>query len=260
MPNRRPLLLAIDVGNSTATYAVFSGKQIKHSSYIRSYSIPQYIKKTIKSGGNSASYSVIISSVVPYLTRKLAKTIKQVSPRAPLYIMGQNLRLKSPMKYRSKALGADRLANIYGALKRYKPPILVIDYGTAITFDYISKKGIFEGGLIIPGLELSARALEEHTALLPKLGAIKPTRGLFGRNTKEAMNAGLFNGFAALSDGLIERFRKLCRPAKLTVVATGGIAAKIAPYVQYFDYVDPMHTIRSLALIYENEIQKTHVR
>jgi len=261
MPNKQSLILAIDIGNSAATYGLCSGRQIKRSGYVLSDDIPKISLKIIKSGISRHNYKVIISSVVPQITLKLSKSIKRVfGSKVPLHILGKNLKISVSTRYSQRALGADRLANVYGALRRYKPPILVIDYGTAITFDYISKRGIFEGGLIIPGLNLSARALGEHTALLPSLKKLGPVRGLCGRNTKEAINAGVLIGFAALSDGLVERFQKFCRPRRLTVLATGGLAKKVAPYVRHFDYVDPMHTIRSLALIYRNEIEKTNVR
>ncbi len=248
------LLIAIDLGNSAASYGVYSGAKLLSSGYAGNDSIPKLVNTIYKKGVLDHNNKVIISSVVPYLTLKLTESVGRYIPKNRVYVIGKTFKLKIPMKYRQKDLGSDRLVNIYGALRRYKLPVLIADFGTAITFDCISKKGIFEGGLIVPGIGLSADALAEKTALLPKLTEIKSVRGLVGRNTKEAMYSGLLNGFGALSDGLIERFRK--RYGKLTVVATGGFAVKIAPYVKHFDYIDPLHTIHSLALIYRNEIEK----
>ncbi len=254
MPKSHNLLLNIDLGNSAASYGVYAGSKLVRTGYAYNDSIPKLVHNIAKSGVLKYTETVIISSVVPHLTVKLINSIRHFAPKSRIYLIGKTLRPKIPMKYSQKDLGSDRLVNIYGAIRRYKLPVLIVDFGTAITFDYVSKKGVFEGGLIVPGIKLSADALAEKTALLPKLKEIKSVRGLVGRNTKVAMYSGLLNGFGALSDGLIERFKK--RYGKLTVLATGGFAAKIAPYAKHFDYVDPLHTICSLALIYQNEIAK----
>lgn len=250
----RPLI-AIDLGNSSITYGVYSANQLKTHGYLLSRNIPKLSSIIAKSGVFFHHPLVIISSVVPYLTKKSVKLISRFIPKNRIYVIGSTIKLRIPMRYDRKMLGPDRLVNIYGAIKRYELPVLIVDFGTAITFDYVSKGGIFEGGLIVPGIQLSADALAEKTALLPKLVKIKSVRNLVGRNTKEAMYSGLLNGFGALSDGLIERFRKQYG-SKLTVLATGGFAAKIAPYARHFDYVDPLHTIHSLVLICRNEIEK----
>ena len=251
---RKAALLAIDVGNSTASYGIFEGGVLRSKGYIENINIPQFSYKLINKWGNCKYFKVIISSAVPHLTKKLVHSLRRIVPRRSVYLVGQNIPLRVPMRYRKKVLGQDRLVNIYGALKRYKTPCLVIDFGTAITFDYISKSGIFEGGLIVPGIRLSLDALWEKTALLPRIRRLKHVRALIGRETKSAMLSGILNGFGALTDGLVKRFRERSS-SKLTVVATGGYAAKIALYTTSFDYLDPLHTIRSLALIYEREIK-----
>jgi len=255
MSNKRNLFVVIDLGNSAATYGVYAGTKLEASGYVVNNSIPKLVNSMNKNGALVHSDSVIVSSVVPDLTLKLVESLSRFIPKTKVYIIGRAVKLKIPMHYDYRSLGSDRLVNIYGAIKRYKLPILIIDFGTAITFDYVSKRGVFEGGLIVPGVKLSADVLAEKTALLPKLKEIKSVRSLVGRNTKEAMCSGLLNGFGALSDGLIERFRKQYG-AKFRVLVTGGFAVKIAPYAKHFDDVDPLHTIRSLALIYQNEIEK----
>ena len=254
MHSSHNLFIVIDLGNSATTYGVYSGVKLKSSGYLQNNNIPKLIGYLHKSGALIRSRSVLISSVVPDLTFKLTKSISRFISKNRIHRVESILKGKVLMRYSRKTLGSDRLVNIYGAVRQYKLPILIADFGTAITFDYISKKGIFEGGLIVPGIKLSADALAEKTALLPKLKEIKSVHKLVGRNTKDAMYSGLLNGFGALSDGLIERFRKQY-DSKLKVLATGGFAMKIAPYVKRFDYIDPLHTIRSLALIYRNEIK-----
>ena len=249
------LLLTIDIGNSMTSYRVFVSGISPHIGYVSRYDIPKIVKKICKSGVNSNNIKCIISSVVPKTTAELVKSLTRIVPRRSLYIVGKDVFPEIRMKYQRKLLGSDRLVNIYGAVKRYKLPILVVDFGTAITFDYVGKSGVFEGGLIVPGVEISFRALEEKTALLPKLEKIEDVRGLVGHNTKSAMWSGLLNGFGALADGLIGRFKQEYG-SDLKVLATGGFARRIARYTRKLDYVDPLHTLRSLALIYKNEIEE----
>lgn len=250
-------LIAIDLGNSSSTYGIYRGRSLKASGYSHGNNILKLGLLLAKSGALKYNPSVIISSVVPFLTDKLVKSIKKSAPKSPVYVVGRNVRPKVPMKYDRRALGSDRLVNLYGASNLYKPPLLIIDFGTAITFDYLSKSGIFEGGLIVPGIDIAFKALQENTALLPKLKQIKPIHTLVGRNTKSAMYSGILNGFGALSDGLIERFRKQYG-RKLTVLATGGFASRIASYMDGLDRVDPLHTVRSLEIIYQNEIHHSN--
>ena len=255
MKNRRSILIAIDLGNSSTSYGMFKGRRLVDSGYLNSNNIPLLISKIRTYSIHNPNISVIISSVVPLLSLKLIKSLKKITPKTSIYLIGREVRPKVRMKYNPKLLGADRLVNGYGALRKKNLPLLVIDYGTAITFDYVSKRGIFEGGLIVPGIDISAKALQVSTALLPKIKVTDSPQGLAARNTKAAMVLGLLNGFGALSDGLIERF-KTKYGKNLTVIATGGFARKIAAYAHRLDYVDPLHTLRSLELIYRNEIKE----
>lgn len=254
MHERTKLLLTIDLGNSASTYGLFDGKQLLAHGFVKSDNIPFFNSLIAKSGIYKPVGKVIISSVVPQLCHKLRKSLGKRLGEGSIYVVGKDLKLKVPMRYNPKQLGPDRLVNLYGARELYAPPLLIIDFGTAITFDYLSKSGIFEGGLIVPGVETSFRALLERAALLPKLKQIVPVRSLVGRNTESALSSGLLNGFGALADGLIGRFRTQYG-RRLKVLATGGFAARIAPYMAHVDYLDPLHTIRSLALIYRKEIK-----
>ena len=213
---------------------------------------PLIKKKLIKSGSIRTSDQFIISSVFPKMTSFFIKLIHSVNPSAYIHLIGRSIFPRVIMRYDPKRLGADRLVNLYGAMKLYQTPVLVIDFGTAITFDYVSKRGIFEGGLIVPGIELSGKALCDRAALIPRLKRIQSARRFLGRTTDQALQSGLFNGFGALADGLIKRFKDLSK-ARLTVLATGGFAKQIAPYVRGFDKVDLHHTLRSLVMIYEDE-------
>lgn len=247
------LLICLDLGNSCATYGIHRGGRLCATGYVPSVDIPDLMRIIRKSGTQDISIDYMICSVVPDLTRKLVASIKKLRNTDKVFVIGKNLRFRFPMRYSSKSLGADRLVNLYGARLLYKAPCLIVDFGTAITFDYLSRSGTFEGGLICPGVELSAKALSEKAALLPSLTKIEAARSLLGRGTKAAMCAGLLNGFGALADGLIDRFRKEY-DRQIKVIATGGFSTRIAPYVHRIDVVDPLHTLKSLALIYKNEV------
>jgi type III pantothenate kinase len=153
-------------------------------------------------------------------------------------------------------LGVDRKVNIYGAVRMYSLPMLVIDYGTAITFDYIDLKGVFRGGMIIPGPETAYRALAQRAALLPKgLPFPKRTKFFLGRNTRECMESGILEGYGAMTDELILRFRK--RYGKnLRVLATGGFAGVLSPFTKHIDIIDPKHAIKSLLALWREHYGK----
>jgi len=253
MRKSRKLLVAIDLGNTSATFAFFRDRTLIHHNYISNCSVPQIIRSIERRGRKYTDIHLIVSSVVPLLLRTFKRKMKKSKLNHKIYVVGQDVALKVPMKYRSRELGSDRLVNVYGALHRCELPCLVIDFGTAVTFDVISKKGVFEGGLIVPGLDVSEEALQDSAAMLPKLRRLKKVKRLVGRSTREAMSSGLLNGFGALADGLIGRVRAQYG-RRLHVLATGGFAREIGRYSREIRRADPLHTIRSLGLIYWNEV------
>ncbi len=247
------MLLAIDLGNTTISYALFQNNKVLINSYTKNGDIPALIKSIRKRGVNNL-YNVIFTSVVPKKASELKKALKRKFKEIKILEVGKNVHPKVKMRYKKSNLGSDRLVNIYGAVHKYQLPILVIDYGTAITFDFINKKGIFSGGLIVPGVETSWVALQERAALLPKLPKLKPVHKLTPIETRSAMYSGVLNGFGALSDGLVSRYKKKYGK-KMTVLATGGASVLIAPFISEFDIVDPLHTLKSLNLIFQKEIR-----
>ena len=244
-PNK---ILAIDVGNTTISYALFQSSKILVHNYVDNGNIPTLMNKILRNGVNS-QYNVILSSVVPQKSSKIKKALRSRFKQIKIWSIGENVHLNVKMSYVRKSLGSDRLVNIYGAIQKYKVPLLIIDYGTAITFDYVSKDRIFLGGLIVPGLETSWRALQERAVLLPKHLNLKPVAKLTPTDTKSAMFSGLLNGFGAMTDGLITRYKKKFGKS-LTVLATGGASPLISKYCQGIDLIDPLHTLRSLDLVY----------
>ena len=244
-------ILAIDIGNTAATVGFYEGGRLMDFRSIRYNDIPKYISKLSKCGDNY-NIDVVISSVFPKITRNLVSSIKS-EKAIKIWIVGKNLPVKIRHKYNSySSLGCDRKVNVYGAIQMYRLPILVIDYGTAITFDHIDSKGIFQGGMIIPGPETAYRALGQRGALLPKnLPIPRKTTAFLGKNTQGCMESGLLEGYGAMTDELILRFRKLYGK-NLRDLATGGFAGIILPYTNNIDTVDPKHSIKSLLALFRN--------
>jgi len=245
-------VLAIDVGNTAATIGFYEGGRLIKFGSINYNDIPKYTSKLIKNGINS-NLDVIISSVFPKITQKIKSSIHSKNG-LKIWVVCENIPIRISHNYNKyNALGCDRKVNIYGATRMYRLPILVIDYGTAITVDYIDSKGIFQGGMIIPGPETAYRALGERAALLPKgLPIPKRAKSFLGRNTRECMESGILESYGAMTDGLIQRFRK--RYGKnLRVLATGGFAGVIHPYTKSIDTLDPQHSIKSLLALWREQ-------
>ena len=245
-------IVAIDIGNTAGTVAFYEGGRVKEFKSISRNDIPKYIKK-ISPGGKDSVFHVVISSVVPKMTHFIKNSIKRI-PNTKLWLAGGNLKIKIAHKYKNyNRLGIDRKVNAYGAARMYRLPMLIIDFGTAATYDYIDKKGVFHGGLIIPGPDLSYKALLAKGSLLPK-GRNLPTRSKSfpGRDTISCLETGILEGYGAMTDGLIKRFKSKFG-TKLRTLATGGLAKVIAPYTETIDIVDPQHTIKSLLALWRDQ-------
>lgn len=242
-------ILAIDIGNTAGTIGFYEGGRLLDFGSIFYDDIPNYAINLVKSGKYKYLY-IVISSVFPKITDLLKSKFKGVDG-LKVWVCGANLPLKIKHNYSDyNALGCDRKVNIYGATRMYKLPLLIIDYGTAITFDYVDAKGVFRGGMIIPGPETALRALSQRAALLPKnLRLPRNTKSFLGRNTRECMESGILEGYGAMTDELINRFRKRYGN-KLRVLATGGFAKTLRPYAKKIQIVDPQHSVKSLLALW----------
>lgn len=243
-------LLAIDIGNSSISYGFFKSGRLIRFWYGKDDIIPKIVQFINKCGVNSYNHQVIVSSVNP-------ERLKQVTKRLPIkpLVIGRDIQVKISHKYFNiNKLGKDRLVNLYGASQFYKGPIVLLSFGTALTVDILSKNKVFLGGLIIPGVETSLRALEVKAALLPKNISLQSVKkALIGKSTKECMALGILQGFGAMVDGLIERFQEQYGK-DIKIIACGGHAALIRPFVELPMQIDQTHTLKSLALIYQKEI------
>ncbi len=198
--------------------------------------------------------SVVIASVVPDLSEVFTKMTKRYLKFQPTIVSG-SLDIGITISYDDpKKLGADRICNIIAAFKKFGGPVIIIDFGTATTFDAVSGKGEYLGGVIAPGIETAAHELFKRTAKLPKTELQFPD-SILGKNTASAIQSGVMYGAVDAAEGMIRRLRKLIGKYA-TVVATGGYAATIADMSNEIKYIEPNLVLEGARLIYERVSRK----
>lgn len=192
---------------------------------------------------------VIVSSTVPKVVPEYVEMTERYLGEQCM-VVGPGLKTGMPIRVENpRELGADRLVNAVAAYDRLGGPCVVVDFGTAITFDAISGEGEYLGGIIAPGVEISLNALTERAAKLPQVELTEPDR-LIGRTTMEAIQSGVIYGFASQIDGIVERMRdELGEDTQ--VIATGGLSGHIVPFCDQVELTDDMLTLEGLRLIYE---------
>lgn len=252
------MLLAIEQGNTNTLFAVHDGATwiaqwraaTEAARTADEYAV--WLSQLLAMNGLSLSIldGCIISSVVPqslFNLRNLSRRYLHVEP----LVIGENAELGVEVRIEKPSeAGADRLVNAIGAHVKYPGDLLVIDSGTATTFDIVGADGGFEGGVIAPGINLSMQALHEAAAKLPRIAIQKPKNNqVVGRDTVTAMQSGVFWGYIALIEGLVTRI-KAEQPKALTVVATGGVASLFEGATQLIDIFDPDLTIRGMLEIH----------
>lgn len=247
------MLLAIDAGNTNTLFAVHDGENWRaqwRSATHQSRTADEHavwLDQLMEMEGLSLDDldGCIVSSVVPqsiFHFRNLSRRYLKVEP----LIIGDNgldigVSVNIPQP---REVGADRLVNAVGARLKFDGALLIVDSGTATTFDVISAEGGFEGGVIAPGINLSLTALHEAAAKLPRIAIQRPPSTI-GRDTVSAMQSGVFWGYIELIDGLIERIRnEYSQP--MTVIGTGGVASLFEGAARHIDHYDPDVTIRGL--------------
>ena len=190
----------------------------------------------------------IVSSVVPLALARLVVELRRMSGTIKITIVGRDLKVPIRNMYRIKSeVGQDRLVNAFAAKVLYGTPAVIIDFGTAITFDIISKRSDYLGGLILPGIELSLSSLYRNTALLPKV-ELQSASSIIGKDTVNSMRGGILFGFGAMCDGLVAQYKKILgRSTK--VIATGGNSSLMKHYARSIQIVDEDLTIKGLSLI-----------
>lgn len=195
-----------------------------------------------------------VSSVVPQTNLALQEVSTRAFHVSPLMVgpgvkTGLVLQVDNP-----KEVGADRIVNAVAAIEEHAGPLIVIDFGTATTFDAVSAKAEWQGGVIVPGVQLSVDALSEHCAKLPRVDIQKPA-SVIGRDTVSNIRSGITYGYADLVDGLVRRISGEMGGVSPTVIATGGLAKVIAEVASSIDVVDPLLTLKGLKAVYKKNVK-----
>ncbi len=245
-------LLAIDIGNTSITFGYFQGSVLK-----KIYRQPtknhrfETLKKIFPIHRMDA---VVIASVVPKATGVLQKEFLKKF-KLKTQVVGRNLPVPIVNRYKNpKQVGVDRLLTAVAGFHRYQRELIIIDFGTAITFDVVSKKGDYLGGAIAPGIEISLEALYQKTALLPKIRLAHP-RHILGQDTIESIRVGCSYGIAGLCERVIEEIQSACR-FRPTIIATGGYARFISRYLKRIDRIEPALILEGIQLTFENSLKK----
>lgn len=249
--------LAIDIGNTNIVVGIFSGGALKTHWRIatrKRSTADEYgivLKDLFRVAGldEGEISGAAMSCVVPSLEGVLKLALTSYFGITPV-VVGPGTKTGMPIRTENpREVGADRIVNAVGAFDMYRGAVIVVDFGTAVTFDYISAEGAYSGGAIAPGISISTDALFQRAAKLPRVDISRPA-SVVGRSTLESLKAGIFYGSVSMVDGIVERMRKEVG-TKPKVVATGGMATLIADECKTIDYVDEFLTLKGLKLIYE---------
>lgn len=251
------MLLTIDIGNTNITLGVFEGNSIIHSWRLSTeitrtedeYGV--FLKNLLRETDMDKKITnAIISSVVVQLTEKIEIALKKYL-NITSFIISHKIKTNVTLKTDDKSqIGADRIANACAVSKLYKTPAIVVDFGTATTFDIVNNNNEFIGGIITAGMKIQAEALSSKTSKLPKLN-IEAPKDAIGKNTIDAMLSGIVRGHAAMIDGLILDCEKELGK-KATIIATGGYSAVICNYLKRkFDYINPDLTLIGAKILFD---------
>ncbi len=239
------MLLVLDVGNTDTVVGLFKGSILFFHKRLPSQNLKSFFL-TKKYFFNHVDLA-IVSSVVPALDPLIRKVLQRLKIKKRIFVTH---RLKLPISLkvdRPKEVGADRIVNNSAAFVKYGGPLLVIDLGTATTLDYIDAKGSYRGGVIMPGLKISAQALFERAAKLSSVPLKLPAKVL-GTNTVSQLQSGIIQGTVAMLEGMIQRIQKEIQ-RKPKIIITGGLGFLVAPHLSFKNTLDSFLTLRGLELL-----------
>ena len=251
------MLLTIDLGNTNLTIGLYDGETLTHHWRLATdqtrmpdeYGL-QLLGLLTNAGRSPADlHGICLASVVPPLTGRVLQACREYLKKEPLLVdpgvkTGIRILYEDP-----KAVGADRVADAVAVMHLYGGPACIIDFGTATTFNALTKEGDYLGGAITAGINLAAEALFTHAAKLPRIDLQRPP-SVIGRNTTHAMQSGLIFGYVAMTEGMVARFRTELGP-EMKVVATGGLAELVARETGIIQYHAPWLTLDGLRFIWE---------
>src|SRR5882762_11470612 len=251
------MLLTIDVGNTNIVYGLFQDQTLVHQFRVETdrgrtadeYAVVLRQLLAMHEIKPQDVHAAIIASVVPALTEPMAKLVQRFFGSEPL-VVGPGIKTGMPILYENpREVGADRIVNAVAAFEDLKSGCIVVDFGTATTWDVVTPKGEYLGGVIAPGIQISSEALYEHAAKLPRVELARPGK-VVARNTVASMQAGLVYGYAGMVDALVERIRaEVDFPARC--IATGGLAPLIATETKTIEATDELLTLKGLRILYQ---------
>lgn len=251
------MLLVIDVGNSNTVLGIYDGHELKKDWRVgtdKYRTVDEYamlINDLFSLSGLAFTdlSAVIISSVVPPMLNTIEGLCRQYFQLTP-FVVGPGMKTGMPIQYDNpREVGADRIVNAVAAYDKTRCALIIVDFGTATTFDVISAEGTYQGGAIAPGVGISADALFDRASKLPRVEFSRPAH-IIAKNTIHSMQAGIFFGYVGLVEGIVSRMKKELNQTP-KVIATGGLAAPIAEATDCIDQVEPFLTLEGLRLLYE---------
>jgi len=248
-------ILVIDIGNTSTTLGVFDQNDVHRVQRIEK--VDQDIESIgsvmLKSAGKRGISGICIASVVPLFNSMWTTACKKSFGMEPVFI-SHKLKLGISVTYpKPETIGADRLANAVGGVEKYGAPVIIGDFGTAVTFDVVTKKEGYIGGIIAPGPPLMFDYLAERTAQLPRI-TWKPVKHAIGKSTAEAMQLGAHWGYRGLFKEILRELMKNAALRNATVIATGGFASRMLEGMKPQPIIDPHLTLYGIGCIYANNI------